>query len=102
MSSYLDLQVLYGTNVGECDDVRGGEPRGKILPDAAAGRGRVGGGAATEALLTVFSRNHNHLAEAIAAECGDADDESVFQMACLLYTSPSPRDATLSRMPSSA
>lgn len=34
-----------------------------------------------EALLTVFSRNHNHLAEAIAAECGDADDESVFQMA---------------------
>ena len=24
------------------------------------------------------------------------------QMCCLLYTSPSPRDATLSRMPSSA
>ena len=81
MSSYLDLQVLYGTNVGECDDVRGGEPRGKILPDAAAGRGRVGGGAATEALLTVFSRNHNHLAEAIAGECGDSDDDAVFQMA---------------------
>ena len=33
------------------------------------------------------------------------DDESVYsaqQQACLLYTSPSPRDATLSRMPSSA
>ena len=27
---------------------------------------------------------------------------SVFSLACLLYTSPSPRDATLSRMPSSA
>ena len=26
----------------------------------------------------------------------------IFQMICLLYTSPSPRDATLSRMPSSA
>ena len=26
----------------------------------------------------------------------------VLQMICLLYTSPSPRDATLSRMPSSA
>ena len=26
----------------------------------------------------------------------------VLSMACLLYTSPSPRDATLSRMPSSA
>ena len=54
MSSFLDLQVLYGTNVGECeDDVRGGELRGKILPDAPRGRGRVGGGAATgPALLT--------------------------------------------------
>ena len=81
MSSYLDLQVLYGTNAGECDDVRGGEPRGKILPDAAAGRGHVGGGAATEALLTVFSRNHNDLAERIAAEKKDADDDAVFQMA---------------------
>mgnify|MGYP003315857922 CR=1 FL=1 len=29
--------------------------------------------------------------------CGDFEGE-----ACLLYTSPSPRDATLSRMPSSA
>ena len=28
--------------------------------------------------------------------------EGVFLNACLLYTSPSPRDATLSRMPSSA
>ena len=26
----------------------------------------------------------------------------IIEMACLLYTSPSPRDATLSRMPSSA
>ena len=28
--------------------------------------------------------------------------EEVVSMTCLLYTSPSPRDATLSRMPSSA
>ena len=28
--------------------------------------------------------------------------ESLWNMNCLLYTSPSPRDATLSRMPSSA
>ena len=28
--------------------------------------------------------------------------ETVWRQACLLYTSPSPRDATLSRMPSSA
>ena len=29
-------------------------------------------------------------------------DEGPFYQTCLLYTSPSPRDATLSRMPSSA
>ena len=33
-------------------------------------------------------------------EPGDAPDGCV--IICLLYTSPSPRDATLSRMPSSA
>ena len=29
-------------------------------------------------------------------------DMQLFRISCLLYTSPSPRDATLSRMPSSA
>ena len=33
--------------------------------------------------------------------CGFSDDE-VYSMACLLYTSPSPRDKRQSRMPSSA
>ena len=32
----------------------------------------------------------------------EAREEAEANMACLLYTSPSPRDATLSRMPSSA
>ena len=47
--------------------------------------------------------------EAFALNWGDADlmlDNYSFSFpkfpACLLYTSPSPRDATLSRMPSSA
>ena len=30
------------------------------------------------------------------------DEDLAAELACLLYTSPSPRDATLSRMPSSA
>ena len=30
------------------------------------------------------------------------EDNKAFENSCLLYTSPSPRDATLSRMPSSA
>ena len=35
----------------------------------------------------------------MAAKC---DPDSIYLDGCLLYTSPSPRDATLSRMPSSA
>ena len=31
-----------------------------------------------------------------------SEAEAMLQQLCLLYTSPSPRDATLSRMPSSA
>ena len=36
---------------------------------------------------------------AFVARLDDADEQ---RLRCLLYTSPSPRDATLSRMPSSA
>ena len=32
----------------------------------------------------------------------DEDERMMISNVCLLYTSPSPRDATLSRMPSSA
>ena len=42
-------------------------------------------------------------AQAIEDENPDMDlYESAYLKFCLLYTSPSPRDATLSRMPSSA
>ena len=37
-----------------------------------------------------------------AADGSDTDNEAAFIRACLLYTSPSPRDRTRSRMPSSA
>ena len=33
---------------------------------------------------------------------GDGQTKNILYTPCLLYTSPSPRDATLSRMPSSA
>ena len=46
MSSYLDLQVLYGTNAGECDDVRGGtvgvDPPGRRRGPRARRRRRGG------------------------------------------------------------
>ena len=38
-------------------------------------------------------------AEDVKVECDNIEE---FINICLLYTSPSPRDATLSRMPSSA
>lgn len=81
MSSYLDLQMLYGVSVEECAAVREGAA-GRIKADAAARRGACGG-AAAEALLTVFSRNHNHVAEHVAMRVatGGEDDEKVFQIA---------------------
>ena len=39
------------------------------------------------------------MAQSVAVAVGDIGDELV---SCLLYTSPSPRDGLLSRMPSSA
>ena len=38
----------------------------------------------------------------IGVETGGCPHTAIREDACLLYTSPSPRDATLSRMPSSA
>ena len=38
----------------------------------------------------------------VTNEQGGIIDDTVVTKVCLLYTSPSPRDATLSRMPSSA
>ena len=40
--------------------------------------------------------------EAFADSIGDDSKQPDIMYSCLLYTSPSPRDATLSRMPSSA
>ena len=42
-----------------------------------------------------------HMVEDAMHKVNEAQDAACF-LACLLYTSPSPRDATLSRMPSSA
>ena len=49
--------------------------------------------------IDLHIRNYGH-SLAVLKESGA--DISASAQACLLYTSPSPRDATLSRMPSSA
>ena len=46
--------------------------------------------------LSVFKSSKHLYAQVID------DEKGVTLCSCLLYTSPSPRDATLSRMPSSA
>ena len=48
-----------------------------------------------EKFINFFGKN------SVMIDCSFSKDENLSE-ACLLYTSPSPRDATLSRMPSSA
>ena len=71
--------------------------------------GDINGNAAANSLLGAESRTTNgsltfNVADRFveAGETVTVDFTSANIAACLLYTSPSPRDATLSRMPSSA
>ena len=75
------------------------------------GEGLLGLGAAGEGLVferdvsaVLPAREGDVLNERLLATrlAGAEIERAVLAMGCLLYTSPSPRDATLSRMPSSA
>ena len=68
---------------------------------------RVEEGAAGSAIVSAqvieFARQVGALEPQVSAGLDEAITElETFSNSCLLYTSPSPRDATLSRMPSSA
>ena len=54
-----------------------------------------------EKLCTVAKCNHKDVDLAVKVS-RKSFNSGVWSRSCLLYTSPSPRDATLSRMPSSA
>ena len=54
----------------------------------------------SELMHKLIGKVHNTGAKAVLV--GDAEQLQPINAGCLLYTSPSPRDATLSRMPSSA
>ena len=74
------------------------------LKTACLARGLSGGGDA-EALARAFAACAEPLAAArcvLGTESVKPEAPKLFSTTCLLYTSPSPRDATLSRMPSSA
>ena len=81
-------EISAGAELSEVDDV--------ALPDAHAGASVEPGGAG-EALGIHAQGN---LADAAPVVFGEGVAEE--GEACLLYTSPSPRDGLLSRMPSSA
>ena len=57
-----------------------------------------------DAILTAWGHNEAELWRQMAAKYGQraVDDAAAASTACLLYTSPSPRDRQKSRMPSSA
>ena len=61
--------------------------------------GESGSGKSTLALAMMGYVKHGLYT--IGGEC-EFNSSNLLNMNCLLYTSPSPRDATLSRMPSSA
>ena len=54
-----------------------------------------------EERLEKAKKTLNEFSPGVITECFDISDPDGLK-SCLLYTSPSPRDATLSRMPSSA
>ena len=68
------------------------------------GEGLTGGNELPEVLDLSASFFHTNfkLSSSETVYLFDANKELQDSLACLLYTSPSPRDATLSRMPSSA
>ena len=102
---------------GEGEEEEGKEAENTLLPTPPRGknnreRGDVRRVANLRARVTVTYRTQDEVAGLISrGRCafnlsgGPGDDkarEGEEEEDCLLYTSPSPRDATLSRMPSSA
>ena len=86
-------QVL-GVPVDACRDVCAA-----ALGLHARGGGRI---VTLNAEMTMSARADAALGQAIATADLVIPDGAGVVWACLLYTSPSPRDATLARMPSSA
>ena len=74
------------------------------LTFTACSQAKDAANSAKDATVSAADKAGNAAKDAAAAtkDAGGAMVDKADAMACLLYTSPSPRDATLSRMPSSA
>ena len=53
-------------------------------------------------ILFIYNQVRRRERKGLFRECIPTEDVDAIRKACLLYTSPSPRDRTRSRMPSSA
>ncbi|KAG8943980.1 hypothetical protein FRC03_002213, partial [Tulasnella sp. 419] len=62
-SSYLDLSPIYGNNQEEQDSVRIKDGYGRIYPDTFADKRLLRMPPSTPALLVLFCRNHNYIAQ---------------------------------------
>ncbi|CAE6439631.1 unnamed protein product [Rhizoctonia solani] len=98
-SSYFDLSPLYGSNQEEQDAVRIKDGRGRLYPDTFSEGRLVFLPPASAALLVIWSRNHNYIADTILGineqgkwktpppeDLGEraAQDEEIFQTARLI------------------
>ncbi|KAJ6591567.1 linoleate diol synthase [Mycena vulgaris] len=98
-SSYVDLSPLYGHNQGAQDEVRVKDGRGKLHPDTFAEDRLLLLPPAVCAILVMFSRNHNYIAQklfeinergtykdpnTLSGEKLLAQDEELFQTARLV------------------
>ena len=85
-------------NVGFIDDNWGNPSTYMISLDVADGSAH----GITESTYTEGTGSYWVYSSSDMNDDGDDNGGNVYTCGCLLYTSPSPRDATLSRMPSSA
>ncbi|CAE6469047.1 unnamed protein product [Rhizoctonia solani] len=98
-SSYFDLSPLYGSNQAEQDAVRIKDGRGRLYPDTFSEGRLVFLPPASAALLVLWNRNHNYIADTILGineqdkwkfpppeDAGEraAQDEEIFQTARLI------------------
>ena len=82
-----------GIKVGGADDIISEEAKMELLTHLRRAHGRHGEDAAAPRKITLQRKSQQEIK--LASTLGRA-------RTCLLYTSPSPRDRTRSRMPSSA
>ena len=95
----LEQKAAFMTNYKDIDPL----PHFILLRSAAALAYKSGLFKESEKLIEIcLAENPPNFIKADLAEITTLINEEQNNFSCLLYTSPSPRDATLSRMPSSA